>query len=298
MNTAYITGYGMKDIIEALNITTPTVTSVVLLGLILYLILKNVVKQGFDKMKSQEIEKYKNELQLIYLKNSVVLDKQKESYHKIIKTMNETIKVVDILREEPEQLWPSLIEEKRATIQNMIIEETVFLSKDIENALWLFCSFIEEAMNSKVDPAGIKYNHETMMAAFHNANFISGCIRDQLRKEMGLQIEKQPLWDVFLIGSYMLLRSGQFKEYGYEIPGELIVDKTIHGEELFQSIKGKQKNIGLELQRIKKSIFEKMKDEHCADISDINKYIDLLCKYSVDDQQHCQWFSKIKNIWH
>lgn len=247
----------------------------VLAFIVMWWLLKKSVDTKIDILKSKEIDAFKNdlakelettkhELKLEQAKLSIVYENQRDSFKNLIQGMYKAVKDL----EQPfDQEWTSIAGKYFEEFRQTIAKETLFISSEGERALDIFRNIYGPTV--AYDPEE-DLQDEELRRAYEQMCFISERLREYFRNRIGLNAEKDPLFDVFILDACLILNRYSFKEIGLPIQG---VFKIVRNQSPLELIKIVKENLTEFNGKLRQLV------NHCESKSEYNNsYFELIDK--------------------
>lgn len=225
----------------------------VLAFIVLWWLLKRSVDAKIDILKSKEIdvlksdlakelEATKHELKLEHAKLSIVYENQRDSFKSLIQGMYEAI---EDLKQPFDEAWTSITGKYFDKFCQLVAKETLFIGSEGERALDMFRRIYGSTI--AYDPQE-DLQDEELRRAYEQLCFISERIREYFRSRIGLPEERDPLRDVFILDSCLILNryhftaidlptKGIFKIVRHQSPYELVKIANENSTEFISELK-------------------------------------------------------------
>lgn len=208
----------------------------------LYFVLKKALEPKIDALKMKEIEGFKNELskelisakhelQLEYEKKSIIYDKQKDSFTKIIKEMQKVERAFEEAYDYHSEILNSIDRDVAENFKEVIINESLFVDKEGEYALNLFHDFLSEAVEPRNDMVRSP-SEERIINAHRQVKFLSERIRIYFRALIGLDSASDPMFEISILGACCLINRYHFYDCGFPTKSILNIDKLFDPSQL------------------------------------------------------------------
>ncbi|MCG2772954.1 MAG: hypothetical protein L6277_12805 [Desulfobacterales bacterium] len=183
-----------------------------------------------DKAKYiRELDEIRQQYNIELNKLSIIHEHQKISFQKIIKAMFNASRAL----EQPyDDGWSPINGVHYDKLEQIIIEESLFLDRNVEKALNVFLKFYAKAT---FFPEGPDQSDKMLRNIFEFINYISEHIREYFRNRIGLSEEPNPLLEINLLAAILLINDYNFPEanlptktvlkFEYDISPDALVDK-------------------------------------------------------------------------
>jgi hypothetical protein len=255
-----------NNILTMLGITSPLLIITVV---ILYLILQRAIIAKFDIMKTQEINNVKNDLdkdlesfksqmnselestkhqlQLDYAKQSIVFDKQKESFSQIIGAIENAKKSL-LKRKEYDEPWVPIKWSDVEQFQGSIAAQVLYIDSECDR---LLSFFITEMYRASHGPDYVQPPQDKEIEyAFRMLEFLSIKILEHFRKLLGIKVDNDPILDVDLYYSCVFIKEFNFTEKDYLTKRFMKIDLYQSQDEIVEIAHKNYEGVCEELSRI------------------------------------------------
>jgi len=165
----------------------------------------NRILQSEKAKYTQELDKMRHQFRIELDQLSIIHEHQRLSFQRMIKALHDSIKS---LEQSYDEEWQPVNDKHYDTLKEIIIEESLFLGAEAEKALNIYLDLYWKAVYFPENP---KPDDETVRKVYEFLYFISERIREYFRKRIGLSSEANPLLDVNLIATCLLIHKSQFK---------------------------------------------------------------------------------------
>jgi len=165
----------------------------------------NRILQSEKAKYTQELDKMRHQLRIELDQLSIIHEQQRLSFQRMIRALHDSIKS---LEQSYDEEWQPIDDKHCDTLKEIIIEESLFLGAEAEKALNIYLNLYWKAVYFPENP---KPDDETVRKVYEFLNFISERIREYFRKRIGLSFEANPLLDVNLIATCLLIYESQFQ---------------------------------------------------------------------------------------
>jgi len=158
---------------------------------------------------TRELDTIRHQFQVELNRVSIIHENQKVSFRNVIMALSKAIKA---LEQEYDERWHPISDRKYDELRNVVIEESLFLGKDGENALGVFLRFFGK---TTFFPEIDIQSDQMLRNIYEHLNYIDTRIREYFRKRIGLSDENNPLLEVHLLDIALILndyhpRGGRF----------------------------------------------------------------------------------------
>ena len=183
-----------------------------------------------DKAKyAKELDKIRHQFEIERNQLSIIHDNQKHSFQRLIKSLQKSIKS---LEQEYDEDWHPINGKHYDELNQVAIEESLFLGSEGERALGIYLKFFGRSISF---PDASYQSDKMLRNIYEHLIFISERIREYFRKRIGLSDEQNPLFDVSLIAACLLINDYNFSEidfptksvlqFDFDFPPQSLVDK-------------------------------------------------------------------------
>ena len=160
----------------------------------------NRILESEKSKYSKELESLKHQYQISLNQTSIIHTSQKISFQNVIRAMHKYIK---LLEQDYDERWQPIKSSYYSDLKKIIIEESLFLGAEGENALNIFLKFFGK---STYFPEDEPQSDRTLRTIYEHLCYIDERIREYFRKRIGLvDDEIDPLFEVHLIGACLLV---------------------------------------------------------------------------------------------
>lgn len=155
-----------------------------------------------DKSKyTKELDKIRHQFEIERNQLSIIHNNQKISFQRVIKSLQKSIKALEQGYDQPWQPIPAKFYNE---LNEIVIEESLFLGAEGERALGIYLSFFEQSIYSPEDGP---QDDKQLRIIYKYLVFIAEKIRVYFRNRIGLSEEKKPLFDINLIAACLLINN-------------------------------------------------------------------------------------------
>ena len=232
-------------------------TILLLAFVVMWWLLRKSVDAKIDILKTREIDVFKgdlakelettkHELKLEQAKLSIVYENQRDSFKTLIQTMYEAI---EDLKQPFDDEWTSIPHKYHDKFCQVVANEALFIGSEGERALDIFSRIY--SLTIAYDPEEDLQNEE-LRRAYEQLCFISERIREYFRNRIGLQEEKDPLRDVFILDSCIILNRYHFREIDFPTQDIFKIVRNQSPLELIKIVKENSTEFNNELSRLVK----------------------------------------------
>ncbi|MBW1795902.1 MAG: hypothetical protein JRJ38_16015 [Deltaproteobacteria bacterium] len=180
---------------------------------------------------AKELDKIRHQFQIELDQLSIIHENQKNSFQRVIKALNKSIKAL----EQPyDEGWQPINDRQYDELQRVIIEESLFLGSEGERALDIFMKFFGRSTCFPEEPLP---SDKMLRNIYEHMGFIAERIREYFRKRIGLSDEPDPLWDVNLLSACLLINDYHFREADFPTKTNLKFEYDISPNAFVEKVK-------------------------------------------------------------
>jgi len=152
---------------------------------------------------SKELDEIKHRFQLEQQRLSIVYENQKNSFKRIIDVMYDT--TASIVPYDYDQPWETLEHDKFKKFNKVINEESLFIDENAVLALKFLVYILSDAIYYPGE--GERPTDNELGKIYMKSNFVSEAIREYFKVKVGLEGEKDPLNDVYMLEACDILNN-------------------------------------------------------------------------------------------
>lgn len=178
---------------------------------------------------ARELDSIRHQFQVELNRVSIIHENQKVSFRNVIMALSTAIKA---LEQAYDETWHPINDRKYNELKNVVIEESLFLGKEGENALGVCLKFFGK---STYFPEIDIQSDRMLRNIYEFLNYIDTRIREYFRKRIGLSDEEDPLLEVYLLDICLILndyhpRGGRYEldenfRFRFDIPPLVLIER-------------------------------------------------------------------------
>lgn len=167
------------------------------------------ILESYKAKYTKELDKIRHQFNIDLNQLSIIHENQKSSFQRVIKSLQKSIKA---LEQEYDVEWHPISNKCYDELEQVVIEESLFLGNEGERALNIFLFFFGRAV---AFPEGPDPKDKTLRNIYEHMIFMSERIREYFRKRIGLSEESDPLFDVNFLAACLLINECCFDEIDF-----------------------------------------------------------------------------------